>query len=147
MVQQTPSPGYNSKAALGKRGEDAALAFIAARGWVIKARNWRPHGVYQGFELDIVAQDKNELVFVEVKTRSNGRAIPVHTAFGKRKQRTVMEAARRYLAETQLWELPCRFDLICLTLEPDGEFYVQHYPHALECGQTMDSSHSSWQPW
>ena len=50
---------------LGRRGEEAAVRLLLAKGYTILARNWR---VRSG-ELDIVARDGRTLVFVEVKTR------------------------------------------------------------------------------
>jgi putative endonuclease len=50
---------------LGRRGEEAASAYLTSLGWRIVDRNWRcPSG-----EIDIVALDHGELVIVEVKTR------------------------------------------------------------------------------
>ena len=56
-----------AKDELGKRGEDLAAEFLSNAGLVIVERNWR---CSQG-EIDIVALDGAELVFVEVKTRSS----------------------------------------------------------------------------
>ena len=56
---------------LGRRGEDLAAQFLAASGYTIIDRNWR---CARG-EIDLVARDGDETVFVEVKTRSS-------TAFG-----------------------------------------------------------------
>jgi putative endonuclease len=56
-----------AKDVLGRRGEDLAAAVLAAAGFLIVDRNWRcPQG-----EIDIVATEGNETVFVEVKTRSS----------------------------------------------------------------------------
>ena len=52
---------------LGKAGENAAVAYLEEHGYLIRHRNWRKGH----FELDIVAAKENELVIVEVKTRSN----------------------------------------------------------------------------
>lgn len=49
----------------GKLGEEAAEKLIAAKGYKILARNF--HSRFG--EIDIVARDKDTLVFVEVKTR------------------------------------------------------------------------------
>ena len=56
---------------LGRRGEDLAAQFLAVSGYTIIDRNWR---CARG-EIDLVARDGGETVFVEVKTRSS-------TAFG-----------------------------------------------------------------
>ena len=58
-----------AKDALGRRGEDLAAAHLTASGLTIVERNWR---CVQG-EIDVVARDGDELVFVEVKTRSSVR--------------------------------------------------------------------------
>lgn len=56
-----------AKDALGRRGEAIAARFLVSQGLAIVERNWRcPQG-----EIDLVARDGDELVFVEVKTRSS----------------------------------------------------------------------------
>ena len=52
---------------LGKAGENAAVTYLEQQGYIIRDRNWRKGH----FELDIVATQKQELIVVEVKTRSN----------------------------------------------------------------------------
>ena len=56
-----------AKDVLGKRGEELAAAFLESEGYTILDRNWRcPQG-----EIDLVALDGVDTVFVEVKTRSS----------------------------------------------------------------------------
>lgn len=56
-----------AKDVLGRRGEEIAAAFLVRAGYLILDRNWRcPQG-----EIDVVAFDGGETVFVEVKTRSS----------------------------------------------------------------------------
>ena len=55
----------DNRRATGAVGEQAAVRFLEARGYGILARNWR---CARG-ELDIIAQDGRELVFVEVRTK------------------------------------------------------------------------------
>ena len=62
--------------ALGKAGEDAAAAYLERNGYAIRHRNWRKNHL----ELDIVATKDNEVVIVEVKTRSNTQYIEPETA-------------------------------------------------------------------
>ena len=47
----------------GRLGENTACSFLEDKGYIILARNF----VYKGYEVDIIAQDKNEIVFIEVK--------------------------------------------------------------------------------
>lgn len=56
-----------AKDELGRRGEQLAADHLESRGLRVLDRNWRcPQG-----EIDLVARDRGELVFVEVKTRSS----------------------------------------------------------------------------
>jgi putative endonuclease len=54
---------------VGRLGEDAAVTFLAAQQYVILDRNWR----CRAGEIDIVAKEGDNLVFVEVKARSTLR--------------------------------------------------------------------------
>lgn len=94
-----------AKDILGRRGEDLAAEHLEASGLVIVERNWR---CAQG-EIDIVAVDAGELVFVEVKTRSS-------VAFGHPFESiTAVKLARlRRLAAAWCAEHPGRHDRIRL---------------------------------
>ena len=52
---------------IGKIGEDLASKYLEAAGYIIIERNFLAR---QG-EIDIIAKDKKELVFIEVKTRTS----------------------------------------------------------------------------
>lgn len=142
---------------LGAEGETAAAAFLAARGWEILERNWRPQGARHVLEIDLVARHQGVLVFVEVKTRSRRipgapaslppAEIPLYASFTPQKQRNLVQAARHYLTLGSLWDAPCRFDLVCMERFPDGHFETEHFANVIELGQTLDRGDSSWQPW
>lgn len=100
----------------------------------IMARNWRPQGVYQGFELDIIALDGDTLVFVEVKTRRTDANIPIYTAFSRQKQNKITKAAQLYLNATRNWDSPCRFDLVCVCGTEIQNVTLHHYEHVIEIG-------------
>ncbi|MHB1234174.1 MAG: YraN family protein [Microbacteriaceae bacterium] len=56
-----------AKDVLGKHGEELAAAFLTRAGYLVLDRNWRcPQG-----EIDVVAFDGEETVFIEVKTRTS----------------------------------------------------------------------------
>lgn len=89
--------------------EDLAARWLRARGWRIVARNAR----FRGGELDIVALDGGQLVFVEVRRRSNPRFAGAAASVGYRKQQRLLRAARLFLQRHPRWaSLPCRFDVI-----------------------------------
>lgn len=148
----------DSRKHLGNTGEALAAYFLQQRGFRVLARNWR----YKQLELDIIAMHGDTLVFVEVKTRtSGGMSAPVE-AITPRKKASCIRAGRAYLAAHNLWQSPCRFDIVCVELLPppstpahgahvctwDGAtFSVEHYSHAFELPSTLDSGNTAWQPW
>ena len=69
--------------------------------------------VQAGGEIDLIARDKEYLVFVEVKCRSQNRAGYSLDAVNPAKQKQISKAARYLLAaEHHCTEIPCRFDVI-----------------------------------
>ena len=94
----------------GKDGEITAIEYLKSKGYQILHTNWRK-GRY---ELDIVAKTKDELVIIEVKTRSG---IPLETpemAVDKRKINHIVFAADLYIKVFDI-DLPARFDIISIT--------------------------------
>lgn len=92
---------------LGKDGELAAIAYLKENGYEILHTNWR-NGY---FELDIVAKTEDELVIVEVKTRSEGSIVDPKDAVTNSKIRNIISAADVYIKLFDI-DLPARFDVI-----------------------------------
>jgi putative endonuclease len=108
---------------LGRRGEQAARAFLRRRGLEIVATNWTcPAG-----EVDIVASDDHELRFIEVKTRrGTGKGFP-EEAVDKEKQRKYERIAEYFLQGYESTELSIHFDVIgIITTAPDRAFLRYH---------------------
>ena len=111
----------------GPAGEDIAARYLAERGFEIVARNLRS----RLGEIDLVARDGGTLVFVEVKTRSGVPMAPPQLAVDARKQRRLTRLALSYLAREWLRDLACRFDVVAVTLDPEGgPPRVDHFPGA-----------------
>jgi putative endonuclease len=103
--------------ALGTIGEEAALRHLRARGYRIRARNVRcPLG-----ELDVVAEQGGELVFVEVKTRSTTDRGAPFDAITPAKRRRLWRLATYYLVTHRLQDRPCRFDAVSVLVTPRGQ--------------------------
>ncbi len=101
---------------LGVIGEEAAVRLLRRRGYRIRGRNVRcPMG-----ELDIVAEDRATLVFVEVKTRSTVEYGDPFESIFPLKRRRLQRLAVYYLATRRLADRPCRFDAVAVTIAPDG---------------------------
>ena len=91
----------------GRRGEDLATAFLLSKGYGILERNWKSGRK----EVDIIAQDGTDVVFVEVKTRSAEDVLPATDAVDARKRRRLIAAAEAYV-QTMRLNLSPRFDII-----------------------------------
>lgn len=132
---------------MGQAGEEAAAAHLKARGFTILERNWRQGARY---ELDIICREGDTIVFVEVRTRaSTGLTLPAET-LTPAKLRSVLNAARAWLAHTGQWSRPCRCDLVSVIASGDPPtFSVEHYPHVIELDNAhpVGSGYSAWQPW
>lgn len=100
---------------LGRSGEDRASQFLAQQGFRILERNFR---VSAG-EIDLIALDRDTIVFVEVKTRTSDAYGAPELAVDPRKQARMTKAALAYLAGRKLHQLPCRFDVVAITRTPE----------------------------
>lgn len=109
---------------LGKAGENAAVAYLESRDYVIRHRNWRKGHL----ELDIVAAHANELVIVEVKTRSNRDFTDPEDAVDFSKIKRTVRAADAYMKLYQI-DTSVRFDIITV-VGVDGEFTIDHLKEA-----------------
>jgi putative endonuclease len=127
---------------LGVRGEEAAVAYLRQKKGVILERNYR----CKTGEIDIICKFGQEILFVEVKTRSMGSMGLPGEAVNRAKQRRLLKAASRYLSLNRLWDRPCRFDLITVVQTPRG-LDVEHFEDVIDATDIMGGRHSSWQPW
>lgn len=109
---------------LGKDGESAAIAYLEENGYEILHTNWR-----QGhFELDIVAKTEDELVIIEVKTRSEESITDPEDAVTNSKIRNIISAANVYIKSFDI-DLPARFDIISVIGE-SPDFEIEHIEDA-----------------
>ena len=110
---------------IGQRGEAAAAAYLEERGYQIRARRYRA----AGGEIDLVADEKEELVFVEVKTSQ--RASRPEQRVDRAKQKRLTRVARHYIQHCTAADVVCRFDVLAVWLrEADAE--IEHWPDAFK---------------
>lgn len=111
---------------LGIEGENTAAIYLEQNGFQIIERNFRSQ---QG-EIDIIARDKNYLVFVEVKAYSfRSNSLPIH-AVQKNKRGSIIHAARFYLHRYKLQNEYCRFDVVAIYKDFSGKTNVDHIKNA-----------------
>jgi putative endonuclease len=109
----------------GKEGETEALRYLKGKGYFILEVNWR----VRKLEADIIAMDKNRLVFVEVKTRADNKYGEPELAVTKKKQRNLIQLANEYI-ELRDYNGESRFDIISVLDEPDGTYKINHIEDA-----------------
>lgn len=108
-MSRTEAPAPLSRADRGARAEALAAEFLRGQGLVLVARNFRTR---QG-EIDLIARDRDVLVFVEVRLRSRSAFGGAAASITSAKRTRLTLAARAYLAQLA-HEPPCRFDAVLL---------------------------------
>lgn len=111
-----------NKTALGKKGEEMAVKFLKTKGFKIVETNFR----IRGGEIDIVAIDKDALVYVEVKTRSSDFFGKPEESVTPYKIRHLERTAKFYRnSRRNLPELE-RIDVISIDFSNPAQALVRH---------------------
>lgn len=111
--QETGLQEKENKRKTGERYEQMAGEYLEKRGYSILEYNFRcPFA-----EIDMVARDKEYLVFCEVKYRKGKRMGGPLEAIDKKKQKRISMAALFYLSSKGIRHCPCRFDVVGITEE------------------------------
>ncbi len=111
------------KQTLGKFGENKACSYLEKNNYKIIERNFR---CKQG-EIDIIAKDltKNELVFIEVKTRISFNFGQPAQAVTLSKQKHMLNVSKYYLFKHSIKNTYIRFDVIEV-FAYNSEFKLNH---------------------
>jgi len=109
---------------LGKRGEDLAADHLKKSGYKLLSRNWK----YGKHEIDIIAQNKDVIVFAEVKTRSDDFQMHPITAITTEKQKSIIWAAEGYIKRFNI-NKNSRFDVITI-IKKGEQFEIDHIEDA-----------------
>ncbi|MEO8581010.1 MAG: YraN family protein [Patescibacteria group bacterium] len=109
--KQTP------KQQLGKAGEQRAIEFLLHKGYSILDTNFS----MKFGEIDIIAQDRDEIVFVEVKTRTESYGIHPSEAVDSRKLERIFQTGAYYL---QWHNLNADYRCDIITLLPET---IEHF--------------------
>lgn len=117
-----------ARLAKGRYGEELAAQYLTRHGYRIIQQNFR---VSCG-EIDIVAQDKDALAFVEVKTRTgSGFGLPAE-AVTCRKRQQISRTALVYLSQHRLLNVSARFDVVSVVLSQNAEPHIELIKNAFE---------------
>jgi putative endonuclease len=109
------------RALLGAEGEEEARRRLEARGYRVRERNVRIGGA----ELDLGGRHGDEVVVVEVRTRSVGVLQPPEETVGPVKLRRLVRAGRSWVV-SRGWKGPWRIDLVGFTVDRNGEWHESH---------------------
>ena len=104
---------------IGIIGEEEAAKMLEAKGFRIKEHNWRMGHL----EVDLIAENKKEIVFVEVKARPSGRMGDGLHAIDTQKKKRLLYAAQHYLSSHP--GTRARFDAVEITSSG-----LRHIPNA-----------------
>lgn len=122
--QKVSSPRQN----LGRLGERLAGDALEARGYRIIERNFR----CRSGEIDLVAEEGQDLVFVEVKTRRGTAFGLPEEAVNNRKALKIQEVACYYLDQHNLPDCSWRIDVVAVQFSPAGKLEeIRVYQHAI----------------
>jgi putative endonuclease len=109
---------------LGRKGEDIAVAHLKKNGFKILFHNWK----WGKNEIDIIAENKEFIVFIEVKTRSENFQEHPRTAVTNEKQKSIIRAADGYVQRYRI-DKESRFDVMTI-IKKDEEFEIDHIENA-----------------
>ena len=99
---------------LGLLGENMAKHFLSEKDFKIVASNYR----FKKWEIDIIAEKDNTIVFIEVKTRQNDYLGEPWRAVTRTKQRQIIRVAQEYLVHNNISQ-EARFDVISILHNPE----------------------------
>jgi len=113
---------------LGHLGETLAAAYLQNKGYTILERNWHsPYG-----EIDLVARQREAVVFVEVKARASKSLGPPEISVTPRKEEHMRQAAEYFIQQHPDLANEWRIDLITIQLQPnDNPALIDHFENVL----------------
>lgn len=115
------------KQEIGKIGEDIVTKYLENKGYKIIQRNFE---CKQG-EIDIIALERNEVVFIEVKTRTNKKYGYAKEAVNKYKKRHLLNSVKYYVYLNNLVEKFIRIDVVEVYLYKN-KAYINHIKQAID---------------
>jgi putative endonuclease len=104
----------------GKAAENMAAVFLEQSGLKILERNFR----YERGEIDLIAEEGDELVFIEVKARRSSLFGAPEDAVTEKKQEQIQAVAEGYLYIHEIDDRPYRFDIVAIDFKDGNAKYL-----------------------
>jgi putative endonuclease len=112
-----------NKRTKGSIGETRAAQFLVRNGYNILQRNYRT----TAGEIDIIARNLDQLVFVEVKAWKHMELSDLEYAIGRNKQRRIIESSKKYVVDNPGYaDFNFRYDVIFITMNDDRIFHLNN---------------------
>ena len=128
MSGETGTGGNAARQRFGRLGERLAADALEVRGYCVRERNFR----CQYGEIDLVAEDGQDLVFIEVKSRRGTSCGLPEEAITERKARKLQAAALCYLEKHNLPECSWRIDVVAVQFSRSGKLEeIRVHQHAI----------------
>lgn len=108
---------------IGNEGEDIAAAYLESKDWLIFDRNY----FFEKAEVDIVATDRNYIIFVEVKYRTNTYFGEPEDFITPKKEENIRKAAEAWLYERKMETAVARFDVLSIVQERNEAPQIKHF--------------------
>lgn len=111
---------YNKK--VGNFGEMLVITYLENLNYEILDRNYfTKYG-----EIDIIAKDKEEYVFIEVKTRTSSKYGRPVEAINSNKEKHIQKASKVYIYLNRLENKFIRYDIIEVYFGNENKYYINH---------------------
>lgn len=111
---------------LGRNGEDQALKFLETNNFKILSRNFR----CKIGEIDIIAKKNEDIIFVEVKTRTSSKFGSPGEAVTYKKRLKILKVAEFFILINKIKDCNFRFDVIEVKKENE-KFIINHLENAI----------------
>lgn len=116
---------------IGKIGEKYIAKYLRRRFYRIIEKNMRNFIS----EIDIIAENREYIVFVEVKTRTSGQLYPARMAVNGEKRKKIINASRAYIKYKRITK-PARYDV--------AEVYLNRETHKIESVNYIKDAFRDW---
>jgi putative endonuclease len=108
---------------IGDKGETLAQTYFTGKGFQILSKNYRtPYG-----EIDLIIRDDNEVIFVEVKTRTNTSYGFGEEGVSTKKMEHMISSAEFYLAEEEATSKEWRIDVLAILMDHSGKVHEMEW--------------------
>ena len=114
---------------IGNSGEAFVAEYLKKMGYIISARNYR----CKFGEIDVIAENDDEILFVEVKTRAESSKVRPYEYVNNPKQQRIITTANIYLQHNGFGLKP-RFDVAEVFTSPDGSMRLNYFENAFSTG-------------